>query len=151
MDTLKEVANEISTRIQNGEKLKNLGYIINEYNGTDWKKYCKFCNFEYKRNHVFQNNIIDIYVICWSENQNSGIHDHPDNGCLVKVMKGNLIEREYHKENLENVLNEIHAFEGDISYQEGSNKLHSIVNNNIKTVTLHIYSPPKFKSTFYST
>ncbi len=36
-----------------------------------------------------------------------------------------------------------------VGYQEGNDGLHDIINKDIKTVSLHIYSPPNYKLTFY--
>ena len=36
--------------------------------------------------------IMKFFLICWKKNQFSGIHNHSDNGCLYKVLEGQLSE-----------------------------------------------------------
>jgi len=82
------------------------------------------------------------YLICWAPNQESGIHDHPDGGCLVKVLSGTLEEITP----LEGKT--IHP--GQYSYQCGKTGLHNIVNHGPQdAVTLHIYAPTKYTPKFY--
>ena len=44
---------------------------------------------------VYQNDKFEIYVICWSNNCLSLIHNHPQRGCLMKILDGILEEELY--------------------------------------------------------
>ena len=132
------------------KKLKNLKNLMKEYNGSDWKEHILYNKDTYNRNIIFKNNTIEMIIISWNNNQKSGIHDHPENGCLMKILKGELDEHIYKHIDLENkFISKCESKEGSVRYIEGKNGLHNIVNKDNKTVTLHIYSPPNYISTKY--
>lgn len=135
------------------DHLYDLYDILIQYKGDDFKIYKKFCNKTYTRNLVYRNKNFEIFILCWSEEQESGAHDHPSNGCILKVLEGELIEKSYRLDKNGNLKwKEIQGLhEGEISYQEGSNGIHNIINPNSDrgSVTLHIYSPPNYKPNFF--
>ena len=150
MKLLRTLFLTINNKLKKGQKLKDLKSILEEYNGVDWKDYITFNNEKYTRNTVFINNNIELIIISWNNNQTSGIHDHPENGCLMKILQGELDEHNYEiNENKLNLLNIRNCKEGSIGYKEGELGLHNIINKDNKTVSLHIYSPPNYKSKKY--
>lgn len=149
MKSLDELFDHISSKLDNN-KLDNFRYIVEQYSGDDWKKYVSFADDTYKKNLVKRNDKLEILVVCWNKNQISGIHDHPPNGCILKVLKGELEEHNYCSSNNNlKLLNVNLCKKNSIGYQEGKKGLHCIKNMNNKTVTLHIYSPPNFELSFY--
>ena len=150
MKLLNTLFTTINSKITQKHKLKDLKYLIKDYNGTDWKKYTFFLNNTYNRNIIYRNHQIELIIISWNNNQISGIHDHPKNGCLMKILDGELDEYVYKRENNNlNLINIKNLKKGNIGYQENINGIHNIINKNNKTVSLHIYSPPNYKSTRY--
>ena len=152
VNTLHKLGQLITMKLRDGYALKDLGNSILSYNGTDWKRYMYFCKLGYKRNLVLTNDTIKIMVICWDKCQSSGIHDHPEGGCLVKLLQGELIEKIYKKHDNRMIHTSTNYLTlGTISYQEGKNGLHQIINDsNDGAVTLHIYSPPNYVPKFYN-
>jgi cysteine dioxygenase len=153
-NSLECLARKIDCQLRKGVKLQELKSILKNYSGSDWKQYTKFCENGYTRNLVFRNKRFEILVLCWNKNQKSGIHNHPNGGCLVKLLKGfQLIEHSYklEKDNKIKWLNSHNIRVGDISYQQGSSGLHNIVNPSKKhcAVTLHVYCPPNYKPDFF--
>lgn len=135
----------LDDQIKNGKKLKELEYLISNYKGTDWINYAIFNKNKYNKNSIYSNNLIELVIISWNNNQSSGIHDHPKNGCLMKIIHGELNEYIYQKNNKElNLIDINYCMEDSIGYQEGSNGIHNIINCDCKTVTLHVYSPPNY-------
>ena len=57
-------------------------------------------NIHYTKNLVFRNDNFEIFVVCWSGKQGSYIHDHSENGCILKILKGRLTEYKYNVNNL---------------------------------------------------
>lgn len=150
MKLLRTLFSRINNQLKNEKKLKDLKNILQEYEGIDWKHYVSFNDDKYTRNTVFSNDDMELIIISWNNNQISGIHDHPENGCSMKILQGELDEHNYEiKENVLNLLNVRNCKEGSIGYQEGELGLHNIVNKDNKTVSLHIYSPPNYKSNRY--
>jgi len=152
-NNLKDLFLHISNKIKEGGNLVELIDSIKLYNGDDWIPYCKFCQHGYARNLVIRDDYIEMLIICWDKKQTSGIHDHPKNGCLLRVMKGQLKEKCYEVINKTLVcISESQIKKDDISYQIGKKGLHNISNmddNSERAVSLHIYAPPDYKSRFY--
>jgi len=78
-----------------------------------------FDNNKYNRNTVYENENIEMVIISWNNNQKSGLHDHPKNGCLMKILDGELNEYIYNEKL--NLLKINNCKKGCISYQEGKN------------------------------
>jgi cysteine dioxygenase len=126
----------------------NLHDILNNYKDDDWKKFININENRYNRVKIFENENLDIYIITWNIKQKANIHDHSDNGCWLKVLEGQLIEKIYDNDlklMKTNILreNEISFMKNDIGY-------HSIINEeNDIAASLHIYSPPNYKTKFF--
>lgn len=101
-------------------------------------------NFSKIRNKIWQGVNCEIVVICWNTGMVSPIHDHPENGCLLVPITGNLYEDvwRYNKnKELINVSNNI-LKKNSISFLQGRNGLHSIMNKtNEPVISFHVYSP----------
>ena len=122
--------------------------LLLSYKCNDWKKYQLFTN-TYCKNLVYKNNLFDIYLLSWNKNSLSKIHDHSDNGCLMKILEGELYETLYDK-NIINFKNNIYQ-KNDISYINNSIGYHSIQNIYHKSsYSLHIYSPPNYKTNYFN-
>ena len=156
MDSIEKLATEINKELLQNNELKNMENIIKNYVGEDWKNYKKFCEKGYTRNLAFRNERFEILVICWNKGQSSPIHDHPVNGCLVKILKGTLVEECFQMKDDNPILTDINKItsvdiNNSISYQEGKTGLHRIINPSETecSVTIHIYSPPNYVPTYY--
>tara|TARA_Y100000780_G_scaffold231670_1_gene258031 strand:- start:6212 stop:6667 length:456 start_codon:yes stop_codon:yes gene_type:complete len=146
---LKKLEEQLKSNIESDTILKETIDIINKYNSDDWKEYCCFCNESYKRNLVFRNEQFEILILCWEKGQKSEIHNHPKNGCVLKILSGELLENVFDIQNDKlSLTKESTLKKDDISYMEGSNGLHSIeaIHN---TVSLHVYSPPNYSPKFF--
>lgn len=131
--------------------------LLVNYNSDDWdeitkdiKKSDSNCN-NYHKITIYKNNLVEVYLIVWFDNALTPIHDHPDGGCLVKIIKGRLIEDVYQNVGnsqaihvKSNILNQL-----DINYKTGNKILHQIKANEY-SVSLHIYFPPNYTQTIYT-
>jgi len=145
--------NFINDNLTTGNKLLSIKEEINRFFTTDVINYCiKNENFTLnKYNRVkfydFSNELFEIILICWAENSETRIHDHPENGCLLHLLYGNLEEYLYDFDTTIKKITTLNQF--DTSYldnQIGYHKIKSITN----TMSLHIYSPPNHKMKIYS-
>jgi predicted metal-dependent enzyme (double-stranded beta helix superfamily) len=106
----------------------------------DYKQYVSYSDLNYKRNLICNSECVDIYLICWKEGQKSKIHDHPDGGCLMVMLEGELQEIKYNKDEHETIsyvaTNIIKP--GDNAYNSGSTVLHQITALK-PSISLHIY------------
>lgn len=143
---LNELFININNKLKSGKELKELKYLLDEYKGNDWEDFIEYNNEKYIKKVAFKNELFELVIISWNKNQSSPIHDHPKNGCLLKILKGNLIEEKYEKMYK---INENNLKINNISYIEGKEIIHKIINKNDKSVSLHVYSPPKYIPKIY--
>ena len=95
MHTLDELFEQVTVELRAGNKLKTLKPLIDSYSGSDWKNFKFFSPAHYTKNTVLLNDVLEIAILCWEVNQGCPIHDHPDKGCLVRIMQGKLKETRY--------------------------------------------------------
>lgn len=126
--------------------LKSVIPLINSYNSQDWKNYISYEKNTYTRNLIYRNNNFEMYLIYWDGKVVSTIHDHADNGCVFKVLSGELIENRYNISN--NSLITSNTLKNKAVYIDNTIAYHSI-ENPIATpsASLHIYSPPNYVTT----
>ena len=144
--SIENLGNKITTNLFNDKSLYHLKYILEEYNGIDWLYHINFSQIKYTRTILYVNDVIEIILICWEKGQKSKIHDHPNRGCLLKVLDGSLTENNYN-ENIKFFHSKI-LCKNDIGFKESDKILHSICANE-KTVSLHIYAPPNYTPRLY--
>jgi len=131
-----------------------------ESNPSEWKQYANFDPHRYTRNLVDTGNgKFNLILLCWSEGHGSGIHDHADAHCWMKVCDGALCENLYnwpehvdkehtHLPESETQIMKPHRItefhKNDVAYINDSIGLHRIENNSHtkRAVSLHLYSPP---------
>ncbi len=119
--------------------MRNFKNILNL--NIDWCKYAKINNKSYNKNCIYKDKDFEIVVITWYKNQLTKLHNHPSNGCLMKVLLGSLKEKKV----LNNKCIEINNYNvNDISYIHDNFGKHKIYNNSNISVSIHIYSPPNF-------
>lgn len=146
LESLNDLIEIIKRDISLNQKLKYMDNILINYVGKDYMNYVNFDDNNYKRNLVYKDDFFDVYIICWNNNQKSEIHDHPENGCLLKILEGELIEKRYVKRDNKMIkIGRNFLKNSNISYMEGKKVLHCIKNGDSKTISLHIYSPPNYK------
>ena len=105
-------------------------------------KYIIINNKNYSRNIIYRNKIYEIIIITWMPHQFTKLHKHPKNGCLMKVLKGELNEIIFSNQNkyMERKLNE-----NTVTFIKDKLGKHIISNVSKKPcITLHIYSPPNY-------
>lgn len=112
-------------------------YILNNYNGNDWKNYILH-NDTYSKNLITRNENYELLLLSWNNFSSTKYHNHPENGCLIKVMDGTLSEKVIDKN--ETTIKILYS--KDIGYKNG-NEYHMITALK-DSYSLHLYSPPNF-------
>lgn len=81
----------------------------------------------------------DLLLCCWLPGQESPFHGHPEQGCLVKILKGELTEtRRFRDGSFKTGLNS----RGSVAYINDSIGFHRVINNSgEEAVSLHLYAP----------
>ena len=96
----------------------------------------------------------DCYLIFWGPDAISPKHDHADNGCLYKVIRGNVRERVY--SNVHNLtISQKEYSVGEIGEINNSQGYHSMENihttgsgkreKSAVSASVHFYSPPGYQ------
>ncbi len=151
--TLQKLGNQLKQEIIKCNKkifLQNYESILQNYCGTDWKEFIQINPHHYNRCKIFNCEFFDMYILTWNNNQESKIHNHADNGCLSKTLLGSYQECLYDPNDLTNIIHINNKKINSISFINNKMGYHKIKNNDEITVTLHIYSPPNFKTKFYN-
>lgn len=140
--TINTFINLFKQSFNSSDKLLRHLPLIKNYKFLDWEKYIKTCHDNYHRNLVYRNSDFEILVISWLPGQKTPIHSHPENGCIMKVLKGQLCETKI----TQNDKKFINTYcKNDTSYIHNSIGKHIISNDSDNlAVSLHIYSPPNF-------
>ena len=142
--------------------LKNKKYIPNYlscYDGKDWENIANTVTEPdvklngYYKHLIYRNDEFEIFLIVWFSNAESPIHNHPEKGCFVKILSGLLEETTF--QNIGN--SQVKFLEtkllsvNDINFRAGNDIVHRIKNTTMeRVVSLHVYLPPNFKSSFFN-
>jgi predicted metal-dependent enzyme (double-stranded beta helix superfamily) len=116
----------------------------------NWQIYKPEHLSNYQRVLVYQNENFDIFYIFWEKDAVAKIHNHAGNGCIMKTLHGQLKENIYNPQTLKYLTSNI-LDKNTISYIHDKKSYHSIQNITADmSVSLHIYSPPNFKTSYFS-
>lgn len=139
---------QIGNTLKNQNNLKTCYDFLKKYKSNDYKKFVKFSDINYKKNLVYRNTDFEVFVVCWTPKQKTLIHDHSENGCLFKVLEGNIVEYRY---NHNKSANYYQHNVGSVEYIDNQIGIHKM-DNDSKTncITLHIYSPPNYKMNIFN-
>ena len=139
--------NKIYNKNNINKDLLQLKTLINKYNGDDWTKYIKYSK-NYDKKLIYNNNLYELFVISWMPQSQSYIHDHSNNGCLFKILNGNLTEYLYNKD-IELIKKKEYS-KNKIGYINNNNNYHKMFNETFNmSYSLHLYSPPLYKMNIY--
>lgn len=83
-----------------------------------------------------------LLLLCWKPNEESHIHNHPCDGCWLKVFRGKVRECRY--DCSLNCVSDVTLDEGELAYITDSMGYHKIGNPSVhnNAITLHLYAPP---------
>jgi hypothetical protein len=133
-------------------QLINVKPILDKYKGDDWmdlkNKNLWDSNMNYRRIPiVFEefnlnkyDTIFGMYLIAWNPFCHTSVHNHPEGGCLMKILDGTVKEQRFMNAESFSIVESLNK--GDISYIHDDIGLHRILNeNNNTSYSLNIYSP----------
>lgn len=118
-------------------KKKNFNNIINllgSINTIDIRKHKIDEPKTYEKVIIHKNNDYELVLINWEKGAFTNYHDHPKNGCVLKVLDGKLYER---SENGSKTL-----IKNSVNFKL-ENEFHQIIAID-KSYSLHYYSPPNY-------
>lgn len=120
------------------------------YDDNDWLTYVNKRDSKYNRELIYSSPEYDLVVITWCKTQGCAIHNHPENGCTVKILQNCITEELYETETLKLQKSSTYK-QGDIMYIDDTIGYHRMYNDYDKPcVSLHVYAPGKYKPDFFS-
>jgi hypothetical protein len=129
---------------------KRVKEILKLYDGTDWLSYVNNCDSTYNRELIYSSPEYDLVIITWCKNQGCAIHNHPENGCTVKILQNSITEELYEPDTLKLCKSSTYK-KDDIMYIDDTIGYHRMCNTyDEPCVSLHIYAPGKYKPQFFS-
>ena len=129
---------------------KQVSNTLYNYSGVDWIQYIKINECKYHRELLYTSDTFDLVIITWGKGQQCPIHNHPNNGCTVKILHNHITEELYNTESLK-VIRLSNYKKDDIMYIDDNLGYHKMCNKgNGACVTLHVYAPGQYKPTFFN-
>lgn len=134
-------------------------------------KNVEFDEVNYKRNVMYRDENLEILMLCWKPGQVTPVHDHPNHGCLVRVLEGEMFESMFHlgvhydkgetgkpkqhyydngyPDGSLKVMKQRRLGPGAVSFLEGDRGVHRLQNSSPDrpALSLHMYAPPLYKPT----
>lgn len=132
----------IQIRLEENPDVSNCSDLIENY---DFSEYLNLINIKgnnknYYKNTIFKNEIFELVIIKWDKDSETTIHNHPNNGCLLKPIYGKLNEIQFlnsnDKKNTELKINQVYYMHDNIGK-------HKIISKET-SYSIHLYSPPNF-------
>jgi hypothetical protein len=138
--------------------LRSVSPILNQYSGNDWYDY-KIKNSPMKTTQCMNNymkipivfmdlnkdedelkDIYGMYLVVWNPFCETSIHNHPEGGCLMKVLDGKITQYKFRNSEIMTEQEDLNI--GDISFINDNIGLHRISNDTMRyAYSLHLYSP----------
>jgi len=129
---------------------KRVKEILKLYDETDWLSYVNKCDSTYNRELIYSSPEYDLVIITWCKNQGCAIHNHPENGCTVKILQHSITEELYEPITLKLCKSSTYK-KDDIMYIDDTIGYHRMCNKyDEPCVSLHVYAPGKYKPQFFS-
>ena len=95
---------------------------------------------------LYRDDWVDVWVISWTEEGDTGWHDHDVSSGAVRVIEGALVEANPRMGG-EAVVRVVNA---DESFSFGPEHIHRLSGHGRRSVSLHAYSPPLWRLGQYS-
>src|SRR5690349_2238926 len=136
--TLDELKVALLETYQTNMKLIELADLLKRYQGTDWQSFIQYEKETYHRQLIYRNSSFDLLILTWKQGQKTKIHDHPSQGCLMKVLQGELQENLYQNGQPITQIGSRLLKQGEIGYKENNLIIHDIYAP-VDSVSLHLY------------
>lgn len=158
VQTLNNIINQLDDLFLNEiPSLQKIEQTIKSYDSDDWKQYKEEfisnqpTDFTYNKIKLHQNTNYEIFLIIWNSYTQTKIHDHPNGGCIMKLLDGRLMEDSYilleenkikfHQRNI--------LLPGQTTHKISNQILHQIFSLREISTSIHIYLPPGHTPNYY--
>ena len=111
-----------------------------------WQPHVAFSDTERHFASLHRDEYVDIWLLCWTRQNDTGWHDHDLSSGAVAVARGKLVEHNL-AIGVNTIQTEVTA--GDV-YGFGPDHIHRLTGLDKGSVTVHAYSPPLWRMGQYS-
>ncbi len=126
------------------ELLELASSIANE--PSQWRRHVAFSDDQRHYVSLYRDTHVDIWVLCWTPQNDTGWHDHDISSGAVAVTQGRLVEH--------NLAIDAGALQTEIGagkvYSFGPEHIHRLTGLDAGSVSIHAYSPPLWRMGQYS-
>jgi hypothetical protein len=109
------------------------------------------CHDPEQRNYtqLYRNPQLDIWLICWTNQQDTGFHDHDLSAGAVRIVEGELVEDRFEFEG--SVLREASTTHGTgVVFDFDASHVHRLRHHEGAVATsIHVYSPALWRMGYY--
>ena len=141
---LQSISDTLQDQLRSGKcnDLISLKKWLDTIDVEGWKEMVNYQEEKYCRNVFTNSTLFDLVVICWKPGQGSPVHDHPEKGCLVKILHGTLGDE---LTSADGSVKRNKYQEGDVLYINNDMGMHRVFNQSDQgAVSLHIYAPGEY-------
>ncbi len=128
--------------LTDSKEFSTLEIFRDEFLNSQLQGFDQFIQFKADKHYsttLYRTDKFEIRLLCWKPLQETPRHPHPENGCLMKILEGKLVEEKFDG----NRVVKKNYSKGDVSYTK-PNESHILKNSDKDSVSLHIYSPSGF-------
>lgn len=111
-----------------------------------WRRHVAFSDDRRHFVSLHRDTHVDVWVLCWTPQNDTGWHDHDISSGAVAVTQGRLVE---HNLAIDGVALETEIGEGK-AYSFGPEHIHRLTGLDAGSVSIHAYSPPLWRMGQYS-
>jgi cysteine dioxygenase type I len=155
MNTVSEVAVQLDERpisldnlpdrpLERSELLA-LARSLAEERGT-WESHVEYSDEHRHYVSLHRDANVDVWILCWTPNNDTGWHDHDTSSGAVAVAQGELIE---HNLAVGSTSIEVIVPAGT-AYSFGPDHIHRMTGRAEGSVSIHVYSPPLWRMGQYA-
>jgi hypothetical protein len=111
-----------------------------------WREHVAFSDDQRHYVSLYRDTHVDVWVLCWTPQNDTGWHDHDISSGAVAVTQGRLAE---HNLSIDGRALQTEIVEGKV-YSFGPEHIHRLTGLDAGSVSIHAYSPPLWRMGQYS-
>jgi predicted metal-dependent enzyme (double-stranded beta helix superfamily) len=147
--TLNALSDVLAAHIFKTTSLLGLRHVVEQYQGVDWRPYAQFSDAGYMRHLIYRHELFEILLLCWNPMQSTALHDHPEQGCVLKVLQGTLWEEKY-KIGIHEPFQTASLEAGSVGFMDNTMGIHRVTNKGeLPAVSLHVYAPAGYQANLF--
>lgn len=111
-----------------------------------WREYVDFPDDRRQFVSLYRDNYVDIWVLCWTPDSDTGFHDHDISSGAVRVVAGALCEATPRMAGAP----ALRLAQAGSTFSFGPEHIHRLSGEQPESVSIHAYSPPLWRLGQYS-